>query len=160
MIMDTLAAIQLATEPPHRDVLGDRVRKTDSIITKVMWRNILGVALYQFLVMVTLIFFAPFMFNKKYDYYNYPFYVVDPTDPNAMIASEKTQHYTLVFLTFILMQLFNSFNSRRLGVKDFNVFEDYFSSFWHLIILAIEFGATWLMVLFGGKIFRTTKITW
>ena len=54
-----------------------------------MWRNILGVALYQFLVMVTLMFFAPFMFGIRYDYYNYPFYVVDPTDDSVLIPSEK-----------------------------------------------------------------------
>ena len=157
--MDTFAAIQLATEPPKKDELGDRVKKTDQIINKVMWRNILGVALYQFLVMVTLMFFAPYMFGIKYDYYQSSFYTTDPTTLRQ-VPSDKTSHYTLVFLTFILMQLFNSFNSRRVGLKDFNVFEDYFNSFLHLIVLAIEFGATWLMVLIGGKIFRTTPIPW
>ena len=65
-----------------------------------------------------------------------------------------------MFLTFIFMQLFNSFNCRIIAYKDFNIFEDYFDSFWHLIILAIEFAATWFMVLLGGKVFRTSPLPW
>ena len=43
MIMDTLAALALATEPPHpTELKKERVRKHDKIILKVMWRNILG----------------------------------------------------------------------------------------------------------------------
>lgn len=58
------------------------------------------------------------------------------------------------------MQLFNSFNSRSIALKDFNIVEGYFNSFLHLFILIIEFAATWLMILIGGKIFRTAHLSW
>ena len=45
-------------------------------------------------------------------------------------------------------------------MKDFNVVDNYFSTFWHLAIVIAEFAATWFMVLLGGKIFRTTTLTW
>ena len=70
MIMDTLAAIMLATEPPKRGELKKtRIRKTDPIIVKAMWRNVLGVALYQFIVMMVLLYAGPYMYGRKYDYY-------------------------------------------------------------------------------------------
>ena len=55
-----------------------------------MWRNILGVALYQFLVMVTIMYFSPYMFDIKYDYYNYPFYTTSVADPDLTVATIKT----------------------------------------------------------------------
>ncbi len=52
MIMDTLGALALATEPPNNDLMKrEPVGRTGKFITNVMWRNILGQSFYQFIVM-------------------------------------------------------------------------------------------------------------
>jgi len=52
MIMDTLGALALATEPPNNDLMKRKpVGRTGKFITNVMWRNILGMSFYQFFVM-------------------------------------------------------------------------------------------------------------
>jgi Ca2+-transporting ATPase len=55
MIMDTLGALALATEPPNDEMMKrPPVRRGDNFITRIMWRNILGQGLYQLLVLATL----------------------------------------------------------------------------------------------------------
>ena len=51
------------------------------------------------------------------------------------------------------------FNSRKLGLKEFNIFSNFFNNFWFFIILAIEFTATWFMITLGSKIFRSVLLT-
>lgn len=64
MIMDTLGALALATEPPNDEMMKrSPVRRGDSFITRVMWRNILGQGLYQFLVLGTLMFVGKRLLN-------------------------------------------------------------------------------------------------
>lgn len=114
------------------------------------------------------------MFNINYDYINEPFYYTQqdiarvqaehPNDPAYAGLTEgdltlRAQHYTLIFATFVTMQLFNMFNSRKLGAKEFNIFSNFFNNFWFFIILAIEFAVTWFMVTFGSKIFRSVLLT-
>lgn len=71
-------------------------------------------------------------------------------------------HYTFLFNTFMMMQLFNAFNCRKLGVKDYNVFSRIHNNLLFLIILAGEFVAQWAIVSLGGivgKIFDTTPMS-
>lgn len=57
MIMDTLGALALATEPPNDEMMKrPPVRRGDSFITRTMWRNIIGQGLYQLIVLGTLMF--------------------------------------------------------------------------------------------------------
>ena len=64
LVMDTFAAIALATEPPHPTELSQtQISSNDPIITKIMWRNILSQALYQIIVMIILLYFGPLMIN-------------------------------------------------------------------------------------------------
>jgi len=133
MIMDTLAAVSLATEPPHPSELRkERVKAKDAIIVPAMQRNVLVQSGYQFLVMVVLLYFAPLMYGINYHYIDEVFYKDGK-------ATNKAVHYTLLFHTFVLMQLFNQINSRKLGIKDFNVFERFANNFNFLLILAAEF---------------------
>jgi magnesium-transporting ATPase (P-type) len=163
MVMDTLAALSLATEPPHpTELKKERVKKHDRIIQKVMWRSIMGQYVYQMLVLITLLYFGPMMFEgRNYDYYNTPFYTeILINGVNTMVVTNKTYHYTLVFHTFMLMNLFNQINSRKLGLKDFNIFERFFNNFWFLVVLAGEFVAQFFIVELGGIIFRTAPLPW
>lgn len=76
LIMDTLAALALATEPPSEALL-ERLpyKRNDRIINAVMWRNIFGHAIYQVIVLLILIFKGAQLFNLTNYYPNEPFYV-------------------------------------------------------------------------------------
>lgn len=64
LIMDTFAAMALATEPPKEDILrGKPYPKNDRIITPAMWRNILGQSVFQIAVLSTLLFGGGWLFG-------------------------------------------------------------------------------------------------
>jgi hypothetical protein len=73
----------LSTEPPHpTELKKERIRKNDKIILKVMWRNILGVSLYQLIVMLVLIYVGPLMFEgMNYAYYDEATFFTDKGEP-------------------------------------------------------------------------------
>merc|ERR1712157_658057 len=74
-------------------------------------------------------------------------------------ASEKCELYTIVFQTFVFMQLFNQINSRKLGDKEFNVFAGFFNNFWFLGITVLTFGVQYAMVQYGGRPLRATPLS-
>ena len=166
MIMDTLAAISLATEPPHPSQLKmERQKKSDKIILPVMWRNIIGQASYQLVVLIVMLYTVPWWFGKGYnlvDNSKIDFYgaKADENPEVTLARTYKLEHYTMIFHTFVLMNLFNQLNSRKLGWRDFNIFERFFNNFKFLIVLAAEFGFQYLIILYGGAIFRTSPLAW
>jgi Ca2+-transporting ATPase len=175
MIMDTLAALSLATEPPHIDDFQTaQQKKGDKIIIPVMWRNILGQALYQLLILIAMLYSVPYWFGIDYPWIGTNFTdststpITDPatgdvtgynvtTNPDA---TKMKQHYTIIFHTFVLMNLFNQINCRKLSVTDLNIFKRFFNNFYFLVVLAGEFAAQWFIVEWGGLIFRTASLTW
>lgn len=150
LIMDTLAALALATEPPY-DALLDRPpqSKDEYIISPFMARNILVGALYQLTCLITLLFAGPY-------------FLVDPVGRRQMqpygsryIVSGRTArldgfpaynryfydgnysiHYTYIFNTFVLLQWFNLFNARLLD-DSLNMFVRILRSKMMLLILGI-----------------------
>ena len=102
LLMDSLASLALASEPPV-DALLERppVNRTDPMITKRMWANMLGQASYQICVVMILLFAGPRLLNLKpgHEYHG---------------TKENSVHYTIIFNTFVWMQLFNEVNSRNL----------------------------------------------
>ena len=99
LLMDSLASLALASEPPVEELLQKPpVNRTDHMITKRMWANMLGHASYQITVVMVLLFAGPNLFGFT------PGHEVDG-------ASE---HYTLIFNSFVWMQLFNEVNCRKL----------------------------------------------
>lgn len=109
--------------------------------------------------MVTLFYFGPIMFSINYEYFSFEgsnnFYDTHDTPQNRVF------HYSMMFAVFIMMNLFNMINSRKLGLKQYNVFENFFNNMRFFIIMAGEIVATWAMIAFGGKIFRLEPIqTW
>lgn len=116
MIMDTLGALALATEPPNDEMMKRLpVRRGDSFITKVMWRNILGQALYQLLVLGTLMFAGKRLLN-----------IEGPT-------ADRTIN-TLIFNSFVFCQVFNEINSREMD--KINVFRGIFRNWIFVGILS------------------------
>jgi Ca2+ transporting ATPase len=102
LLMDSLASLALASEPPVDDLLEKPpVNRTDSMITKRMWANMFGHAMYQIIVVMVLLFAGPQMFNLT------PGNLYEKQNGNSV-------HYTIIFNTFVWMQLFNEINCRKL----------------------------------------------
>lgn len=104
LIMDTFAALALATEPPN-DRLMDRMpaQKSDLIVNAIMWRNILGQSVFQIVTLLTMLLFGKQIFNIDYVQSD-PFYPtqeqVDANPEMGWVAFEPTSKvliYTLVF---------------------------------------------------------------
>jgi P-type Ca2+ transporter type 2C len=95
LIMDTMGALALGTEPPRQELLERRPYRRDaSLISRPMWRNILCQATYQLIVLVFLLNRGPKMFNCE---------------------DGSNHHFTIIFNAFVFCQVFNEFNAREIG---------------------------------------------
>jgi magnesium-transporting ATPase (P-type) len=82
LIMDTFAALALATEPPSHEVLDRQPQsKTESIVSPAMWRNIFGQSIYQIGWLLTILFGSKAMFNLDYSN-STPFYALGTDEPS------------------------------------------------------------------------------
>lgn len=108
LIMDTFAALALATEAPKGELmLRKPYGKFDAIINEVMWRNIFGQSIYQIAMMSWLLVFGKEFFNLPFEV-DTPFYYQDASSGFALgAASNKTIIYTMVFQSFVFMCMFN-----------------------------------------------------
>lgn len=138
LIMDTMAALALATDPPSDSIL-DRPpdRKSASLISVTMWKMIIGQAIYQLVV----------VFVLQYQGINILVYYDDPS------GYEPASLPTLIFNTFVWMQIFNALNNRRLDNK-FNVFEGIHRNWFFIAIFLIMVGAQVLIIFVGGVPFN------
>ena len=147
LIMDTFAALALATELPTPKLL-DRppCRRDESLISPTMMRNILGQVFYQFITLM-------FVIYQGHKFMNVPVGRGLGTD------AVPTTHYTMVFNVFVMMQVFNEFNSRKIH-NEWNVFENIFdnSMFWFIVIGTII--VQLIIVEIGGEIMETTRLSW
>ncbi|KAL6818487.1 calcium P-type ATPase [Trichoderma sp. SZMC 28013] len=140
LIMDTLAALALATDPPQDSVLDRKPEpRGSSIISPTMWKMIIGQALYQLAITFLL-------------YYG-DVHVVQPIVGGDL---EKEDIETLVFNTFVWMQIFNQWNNRRLDNK-FNIFEGLTRNWFFIAISTLMMGGQILIVFVGGAAFSIAK---
>lgn len=103
LLMDSLASLALASEPPVDELLKKPpVNRSDSMITKHMWANMLGQATYQIVVVMGLLFGGPSLFG------------ITPGNVEEEETGSNSVHYTIIFNSFVWMQLFNEINSRKL----------------------------------------------
>lgn len=155
--MDTCAALALATEPPSENILNEPpYSRKELIVTPTMWRNIIGQALFQCAFLVVMLFAGKQIFGIEYDE-NTPFYhEVDGVN----VPTQKTRHFTLIFHTFVFMQVFNEINSRKLGNKEYNVFSGFFNNFLFLSVIIATIAVQILLVEYGGKPVRTSPLSY
>jgi Ca2+ transporting ATPase len=142
LLMDSLASLALASEPPTEELLKKPpVNRSDAMITKRMWANMIGHAIYQIVVVLTLLFDAPRWFGFTPGY-----------------SSKNTVHFTLIFNSFVWMQLFNEINCRNLK-GEHNVFKGVFRNplfcgVWittaFLQVIIVQFGSVAMSVAEGG----------
>ena len=166
LIMDTFAALALATEPPHESVLDRQpAQKSDAIVNAVMWRNIIGQSIYQIIVLLVLLFKGGEIFKVDYVQSD-PFYPtaeqITENPTRGWIEQEPTEKvlmYTIIFQTFVFMQLFNQINSRKLGEREFNVFANFFNNWLFIFITILTFAVQIVAVQYGGRYFRAVPLT-
>jgi Ca2+-transporting ATPase len=125
IIMDTFAALALATDPASPVLLNRKPdKKTDPLFTVNMIKQILGQAIYQ--IIIILIFH--FLGSQILGFH--------PTDDSTLQKHQNGIVQTLVFNAFVFAQIFNSFNCRRLDRK-LNVFEGVSKNWYFIAITAI-----------------------
>ncbi|EGD97840.1 cation-transporting ATPase [Trichophyton tonsurans CBS 112818] len=145
LIMDTFAALALATDAPTEKILDRKPSpKSAPLFTTTMWKMIIGQAIYQLVVTLVLYFAGAKIFG--YDLEN---------DPSGLLAGQMD---TIVFNTFVWMQIFNEFNNRRLDNK-FNIFEGMFKNYFFLGINAIMIGGQIMIIFVGGAAIGVKALT-
>ena len=135
LIMDTFAALALASIPPSEDVMKEQPRKSsDFIISRTMWANILGVGVC-FLALLLGMLMA---FNEM---------------PGGMTV----RRLTIFFTTFVMLQFWNLFNARAFGGKA-SALSHLRESYGLELVAAIILVGQFLIVQFGGEVFRTEPL--
>ncbi|KAL9462807.1 hypothetical protein AB3S75_000751 [Citrus x aurantiifolia] len=143
LIMDTLGALALATEPPtdhlmHRLPVG----RKEPLITNIMWRNLIVQALYQVTVLLVLNFKGTSILH---------------------LEGERRQHAsdvknTMIFNAFVLSQIFNEFNARK--PDEINVFTGVTKNYLFMGIIGITCVLQIIIIEFLGKFTKTVKLDW
>jgi Ca2+-transporting ATPase len=137
LIMDTFAALALATEPPHKEVMQRPPRDPEAfIITKAMAQNVFTVGL------IFLAFLVAFLVVLK---------------PDAETAQGR-HDLSLFFSIFVMLQFWNLFNARSLGLQQ-SALRGLLANRGFVVIAASIFIGQILFVQFGGEVFRTAPLT-
>ncbi|XP_034294305.1 plasma membrane calcium-transporting ATPase 2 isoform X1 [Pantherophis guttatus] len=145
LIMDTFASLALATEPPTESLLLRKpYGRNKPLISRTMMKNILGHAVYQLTLIFTLLFVGEKMFT------------ID-SGRNAPLHSPPSEHYTIIFNTFVMMQLFNEINARKIHGER-NVFDGIFRNPIFCTIVLGTFAVQIVIVQFGGKPFSCSPL--
>ncbi|XP_022184432.1 plasma membrane calcium-transporting ATPase 1 isoform X1 [Nilaparvata lugens] len=145
LIMDTLASLALATELPTPDLLLRKpYGRTKPLISRTMWKNVLGQTIYQ----LGVIFFLLFAGDK----------VLGIPSGRDSDSFEPTQHYTIIFNTFVIMTLFNEINARKIHGQR-NVFKGVFTNQIYCCIWIGTVFSQVLIVEFGDEVFSTIRLS-
>ncbi|XP_036435527.1 LOW QUALITY PROTEIN: plasma membrane calcium-transporting ATPase 3a [Colossoma macropomum] len=145
LIMDTFASLALATEPPTEALLLRKpYGRNNPLISRTMMKNILGHGVYQLIIIFTLLFVGERIFD------------ID-SGRDAPLHAPPSEHYTIIFNTFVLMQLFNEINARKIHGER-NVFDGIFSNPIFCTIVLGTFAIQIVIVQFGGKPFSCAPL--
>ncbi|EGC37707.1 P-type ATPase [Dictyostelium purpureum] len=169
LIMDTLAALALATEPPTPELLNRPPNgKNAPLISRSMWKNIIGHSAFQLAVLFTILYqghnifnhFIPESIERKQIDSDISLASSSSTsiDGDGKIIPEgSVHHYTLLFNTFVFMQLFNEINSRVLG-SGTNPFKNFFNNPIFIVVMIFTLGVQILFVTFGSSATSTDSL--
>ena len=137
LIMDTFAALALASLPPSHEVMKEKPRKaTDFIITKPMARGILFCGIVFFAVM-----FAFLVYCER-----------------RGLGGVDVHELTMFFTTFVMIQFWNLFNAKALG-SNYTAFRNFLHDKGMMLVLALILFGQWVIVTFGGEMFRTVPLS-
>uniref|UniRef100_F6WCS9 Calcium-transporting ATPase n=1 Tax=Ornithorhynchus anatinus TaxID=9258 RepID=F6WCS9_ORNAN len=146
LIMDSFASLALATDPPTEALLRRKpYGRKQRLLSNAMIRNIVGSAIYQIVVIFGLLFAGEKIFN------------ID-SGRNSDLHTPPTVHYTMVFNTFVMMQLFNEINARKVH-DERNVFEGLLNNSIFCLVVGGTFIVQFFIVHYGGKAFGCTQLS-
>ncbi|TIB02081.1 hypothetical protein E3P94_01236 [Wallemia ichthyophaga] len=150
LIMDTFAALALATDPATPTVLNRKPEIPGSpIINASMLKVITSQSLYKTAVVFVLHFAGRQILGYRTSY---------TTDEEAAeFSAQGTQLKSLVFNAFVWCQIFNQINCRRLDNK-LNVFEGIHKNWWFIVMFCIMVGGQVLIIFVGGAAFSVTRL--
>jgi Ca2+-transporting ATPase len=144
LIMDTFAALALGTEKPTDILLNRRPYGRESpLIAPIMWRNIIGQAIYQLVVLFVVLYAGAHIFGV----------------PDGKETKAATVHYTLIFNIFVYCQVFNEFNARSVSPDKMNVFAGVLSNWIFLAIFVGTFLVQIILVQFCGPFATTAPLS-
>ncbi|XP_063706569.1 plasma membrane calcium-transporting ATPase 2 isoform X3 [Culicoides brevitarsis] len=146
LIMDTLASLALATEMPTPDLLLRKpYGRTKPLISRTMMKNILGQAIYQLTVIFGLLFAGDILLDVE-------------SGRGQELNAGPTQHFTVIFNSFVFMTLFNEFNARKIHGQR-NIFEGIFTNpiFYSIWITTVV--SQVVIVQYGKMAFSTKALT-
>ena len=137
LIMDTFAALALASLPPSHEVMSDKPRKaSDFIINKSIGFGILFCGIVFFLVMFALLVYCERRGKGGVD----------------------VHELTMFFTTFVMIQFWNLFNAKAL-MSHHTAFRHFLKDRGMMLVLALVLVGQWIIVTFGGEMFRTTPLS-
>ncbi|MBM6890394.1 calcium-translocating P-type ATPase, PMCA-type [Bacteroides caecigallinarum] len=135
LIMDTFAAMALASISPSMDVMNEKPRKrTDFIISKAMQKNIFGTGICFLIVLMGLMAYM-----------------------NNSTAGMDVHNLTIFFTVFVMLQFWNLFNASVFGTNH-SIFKDAGHALGMLSVALIILVGQFIIVTFGGKVFRTEAL--
>ena len=150
LIMDSFASLALATEPPNDKLLERKPYPKDTdIITDTMKINIGTQSIFQIIILIWIIFNGDLLFGV-------------PSDrelKHSVWNNTNGYHFTIFFNIFVMLQVFNSVNARKLLRSEINIFQGIFNNGYYIFIQLIIIGGQMLMVTFGGRALRTHPLT-
>ena len=137
LIMDTFAALALASLPPSHEVMNDKPRKaTDFIINKGMAFGILFCGIAFFIVMFAMLIYCERRGKGGVD----------------------VHELTVFFTTFVMIQFWNLFNAKAL-MSHHTAFRHFLKDKGMILVLVLVLVGQWIIVTFGGEMFRTTPLS-
>lgn len=137
LIMDTFAALALASLPPSHEVMKDKPRKaSDFIINKSIGFGILFCGIVFFLVMFALLVYCERRGKGGVD----------------------VHELTMFFTTFVMIQFWNLFNAKAL-MSHHTAFRHFLKDKGMILVLVLVLVGQWIIVTFGGEMFRTTPLS-
>jgi P-type Ca2+ transporter type 2B len=147
LIMDTLASLALATEPPAKDLLKRKpYGRNRPLISREMLRNIIFHGIYQLVVIFFILFVGPGMFDIE-------------SGISSVNNSKPSQHFTMIFNSFVLMTLFNELNARKLYDQQTTLSTIFLFNPIFICIWLFSFILQFLVISFGSYAFSCHPLT-
>jgi Ca2+-transporting ATPase len=157
LIMDTFAALALASLPPSEKVMKDKPRKTtDFIISKQMWKSILGVGIFFVLILFGLVQYfkhADITSLQQFDFGDFFKNYFNFGKGNGLSPYELSLFFTI----FVMLQFWNMFNAKAFMTGK-SAFANISKCGGFLAIAAVILVAQWLIVTVGGEMFNVTSL--
>lgn len=150
LIMDSFASLALATEAPTPSLLERRpYPKTKPLISKLMTKHIIAQSSYQLVVLLVLVFKGDKILNISSGRYS---------DLTAADKDTPTQHMTVVFNTFVWMQLFNELNCRKIH-DEINIFTGILGNPIYIYVCIFQISMQVFIVQATGQFFNCAPLT-